>query len=315
MNDLIQLGQRIHCTLYGGKDGTVVKIHGEQNPGTVRNIFGGAGVTGGRAEMEVVYDNGTRSQVPESLLRGSVQWKIYPEVVGPDKVAAAIAHAATCEGHRKVEAAERARQFEEDKASLIAANPHLKPGAEHVAANIRIELKRAYPGVKFSVRSSRSSSIHIRWEDGPTQHEVDAVVDKFSNGRFDGMTDCYEHRRSPWTAVFGGVNYVCTSREISDQLLDRALDYVYRRLNANLKGIERPDIKGLRGHAAYVEIPHLHLNLSEAVYAVARAWNTHADEIKAGPHYNKARFLLEPDEHDSQPPAPAETAARPGMRG
>lgn len=315
-NHMIQIGQRIHCALYGGKNGTVVRIHGEQDPGSVRNIFGNVGVAGGRAEMEIVYDNGTRTVVPESLLRGSVQWKIYPEVVGPDQVEAAITRAANCEIQRKAEAAESARLFEEDKARMIAENPHLKPGQQNVAANIRAELKRTWPGVKFSVRTSRSSSIQIGWEDGPTQHEVDAVAGKFSNGRFDGMTDCYEHRRSPWTAAFGGTNYVLASREISDNLLERALDYVYRRLDANLKGVDRPDINSLRsGAAAYVQIPHLELSLSEAVHAVARAWNAKTDEIKAGPHYNKASFLLEPETHDFETDPPAGSSPGMGMRG
>ena len=43
--ELLQIGARVHCTLYGGKDGTIYAIHGEQRPETVRTI-GGAMTTG-----------------------------------------------------------------------------------------------------------------------------------------------------------------------------------------------------------------------------------------------------------------------------
>ena len=61
-----------------------------------------------------------------------------------------------------------------------------------VAKLIRKHLKKEFPGVKFSVRSSRyagGSSIDIRWTDGPTANAVDAITAPFSGARFDGMID------------------------------------------------------------------------------------------------------------------------------
>lgn len=57
---------------------------------------------------------------------------------------------------------------------------------------IRVQLKRHFPGVTFSVKSSRysgGSSVHINWTDGPRSADVDAVTRQFNGHDFDGMTD------------------------------------------------------------------------------------------------------------------------------
>lgn len=61
-----------------------------------------------------------------------------------------------------------------------------------VAKLIRTELKKSFPGIKFSVRSSRAggSSIDIFWTDGPTTNNVDRIMHAFQGGRFESMTDC-----------------------------------------------------------------------------------------------------------------------------
>lgn len=60
------------------------------------------------------------------------------------------------------------------------------------AKGIRAELKAAFPGIKFSVKTSYFSmgnSIDISWSFGPTTKAVDAITSKYCYGRFDGMTD------------------------------------------------------------------------------------------------------------------------------
>jgi hypothetical protein len=57
---------------------------------------------------------------------------------------------------------------------------------------VRASLKRAFPDVKFSLRSksySSGASIHVAWTDGPTTHLVDATAKQFQGGGFDGMID------------------------------------------------------------------------------------------------------------------------------
>lgn len=57
---------------------------------------------------------------------------------------------------------------------------------------IRVALRRAFPAVKFGVRSrtySGGASIDVSWTDGPCQREVEAVAEIYAGGRFDGMID------------------------------------------------------------------------------------------------------------------------------
>ena len=85
------------------------------------------------------------------------------------------------------------------------------------AKNVRRDLK-SLPGVKFSVKSSYDT-INVSWQDGPTRSEVEAVIEKYENGKFDAMTDCFNFDTSPFNAVFGGCRYVFVQREHSDELM------------------------------------------------------------------------------------------------
>ena len=60
------------------------------------------------------------------------------------------------------------------------------------AKMLRAALKEAFPGVKFSVRSSSYSmgaSINISYTDGPSAEQVRAITGNFEGSYFDGMTD------------------------------------------------------------------------------------------------------------------------------
>ena len=63
---------------------------------------------------------------------------------------------------------------------------------KETAVLARKALRRAFPGVKFSVRSntySGGASIDVSWVDGPTERQVSAVTSPYEGGRFDGMID------------------------------------------------------------------------------------------------------------------------------
>lgn len=81
------------------------------------------------------------------------------------------------------------------------------------AKAIRTELKTAFPGVKFSVRS-HSCSINVTWTNGPTQKQVAEYTWKYTNGTFNGMVDCYEYAND---GRLGGADYVFCQREYSEQ--------------------------------------------------------------------------------------------------
>lgn len=127
-----------------------------------------------------------------------------------------------------------------------------------VAKIIRNDLKQAFPGHKFSVRSSNyagGSSIHIEWTDGPSDSEVDDLIGHYAGSGFDGSIDmayCYYHVRLPdgrivrsgsqgtegskgyapkWhedfpgaVPVHCGVSYVQTNRHNSREAQQAALD-------------------------------------------------------------------------------------------
>jgi len=97
--------------------------------------------------------------------------------------------------------------------------------AAQAAKLIRKELKQAFPHIKFSVRSSNyagGDSIHIGWQNGVTEKEVEKIVNKYQYGHFDGSIDLYEYSNSrddiPQT------KYVSASRTITDDILNQAFE-------------------------------------------------------------------------------------------
>ena len=228
------VGRRVHCILYGGKDGTIIRVHGTPAPETVQQLAGGAVVMGGRADVDVTWDDGTESRrVPESIVMGC-QWQLYDEVRSRDDVLRAIHHAEQTEAKLRDEEAARAEQHAHDKAEAIAELQREYPWAKaddgkttpwaRAASNLRRELKLAFPGVKFAVRSksySMGNSISVHWTLGPTTKEVEAVAGKYQGGHFDGMEDIYENDHSAMgeavDIVLGQAKYVSCSREIGDE--------------------------------------------------------------------------------------------------
>ena len=274
------IGQHVHCTLYGGRDGIIVAIHGKQSPQSSRAIFGGVGVTGGNADFDIIWSDGTESfRIPEALACSSVQWRIRDQVATAEEIAAARAGVVV----RKAE--EAAKQADADKAyalardEAIARHPHLTRlaegqyggGGKHAAKNLRVELKAAFPKVKFSVTSDYDS-IRVRWSDGPTDSQVSAIADRYCNGGFDAMQDMSYSTPTAFTNLFGGARYITCNREVSDALLSKALDALFVRLESNLESIQKPDVAALR--RSYTTIPHLGaLTLSGAANYVASCWD------------------------------------------
>jgi len=236
----IQIGTRVHCILYGGKDGVIYDIHGEQSPNTCRSLGGGVGVMGGAADFDIVWEDGTESRrTPECLVRSSVQWTVYDKPPATAEEIATMRSAAVLESNRRAdEAKAKADKFAADCKSLRAdrrfsnlkqITPGQYVGAAFAAANLRKQLKEVFPGVKFSVRSdsfSGGDSIKVSWTDGPTSKEVDRIADRYSAGSFDGMEDIYNYAASAWTTVFGDAKYVHTQRSYSLEFLTTAVETV-----------------------------------------------------------------------------------------
>lgn len=66
-----------------------------------------------------------------------------------------------------------------------------------VAVLVRESLTISWPGIKFSVRSKSYSggcSIDVSWNDGPTEKQVNPLLNAFQGSDFDGMQDLKTYR-------------------------------------------------------------------------------------------------------------------------
>ncbi len=234
---ILKVGQKIHCTLYGGRDGYVTRITGEQRPDTCKTLLGGIGVAGGNAEIHIVFPNHF-SSVPESLVRNSVQWRIYDEFVSDAVLKMTIANTqAFIDAKYKAEELEGLKKQSEETRQLTAHEyNHLKPvekwfSAAETAVNIRAELKKQYPGVKFGVRKSSHSCINVEWVDGPAPDKVSNALENFKGTAGMNMDDSVNYKSHAW--IFGTVDYLFCQQSHSDGVLQSAIDKINTRFNNN----------------------------------------------------------------------------------
>lgn len=142
------------------------------------------------------------------------------------EIASLIGKNALCEASIRAQELRKQELLALERAQVAKDFPFLTPtggkycGAATTAKNVRAALKHYFPGIKFSVKTSRGAgcnAIYVRWTDGPEVKAVDEICGMFELGSFDGMTDCYNYETSAFTDVFGGVRYVMTTRDRSDE--------------------------------------------------------------------------------------------------
>ena len=111
---------------------------------------------------------------------------------------------------------------------MTLAETETRLDTTEVAKIIRKDLRAAFPGQKFRVRSSKyagGSSIRVDWTDGPTTGEVDAIVKRYEGATFDGMRDLKEYKEPELLAnpdgsyehVRYGVDWILTQREVGPE--------------------------------------------------------------------------------------------------
>ena len=89
---------------------------------------------------------------------------------------------------------------------------------------VRAALKEAFPGVKFSVKSSvyaGGASINVSYTDGPSSSQVKGIVGVFEGSYFCGMTD---YKGTNYSALDGqpvsfGADYIFVNRSLSYRAL------------------------------------------------------------------------------------------------
>lgn len=65
---------------------------------------------------------------------------------------------------------------------------------KETAAELRKHLKAVFPGFRFSVTMTRGTGhgwLNVRWNDGPTADEVNAITRLYQSEYFDGRDDGY----------------------------------------------------------------------------------------------------------------------------
>lgn len=283
-SELLEIGRGVHCTLYGGKTGAIYDIRGEQSPESCRSL-GGVIATGGSAEVDIVWQNGTTTSAPESLVRTSSQWQVLDDIYTQDDIDHLLANAKVETGRRAqlaqadADKAQRQReQYREDFPYLTHAS-NGDGGAKLAAKNIRVELKRRFPKTRFSVRLRRgggSDALNVSWTDGPTVEQVTTLLNKYKRGSFNGMQDIYEvNTANVWPCVFGGVSYLFTEREDGDAQVAKAIDALFEEYAVNFEraGIDKPTVEEFRsGRLHRVLDPARHLSGGQSLQSDIRGW-------------------------------------------
>lgn len=117
---------------------------------------------------------------------------------------------------------QKAQADKEEMEKLPSLFPYLTPikGSDknQEKKNLIAELKRNFPGIKFSIRRENYDSVYIRWTNGPTETEVDNIVMKFEDHCNDWSGDYRDYSPSNFNKVFGGFKYVFTSRQLSEDI-------------------------------------------------------------------------------------------------
>lgn len=149
---------------------------------------------------------------------------VTDDVLSAEKIMDAIDESKKAEVQADLEKMEAQRKREQEKARLIKMYDYLERVPEGSyetrkigAKNIRKELKRMFPGAKFSVRGSSFSggdSIDIEYPkdfDGDVE-KIRELCNRYQEGSFDGMQDLYEYSNKVFNGLFGGAKYVNCQR-------------------------------------------------------------------------------------------------------
>lgn len=176
---------------------------------------------------------------PSEGQRG-IHTEITDKVLSEDEVRDIEARAVVAKAEREEAERQAAAKRAQDRADLERSFPYLiklKESKQNPwslgAKNLRTELSRNFPGIKFSVRSesySGGDSIHVSWTDGPTSEKVKDISDKYQKNDFNGMEDISESRHALWPTIYGGANYVFEERHHEDETyvtLTKALCNLY----------------------------------------------------------------------------------------
>lgn len=138
------------------------------------------------------------------------------------------------------------------------------------AKNIRAQLKKAFQGVKFSVRKRGAGCVYVSWIDGPRVAEVEQITNRYRAGHFCGMEDIFNYEKTAWNQLFGNVDYIICQREHSAAAIERAIDAAFNRYDLAAAGIQRPSVAEYENGSLWrIETPTGGRNLQQLIRELA----------------------------------------------
>lgn len=231
---ILSIGQVVSTSLCNAGKGVIVNIHGEQKNQTVNNLAGVIS-SGGHAEFDIIYFSGEKlHRLPERILH-CPQWQITNEIFEQNDIDALIQKAEEFERAEKMAAEKEREEFNanieiqrknEKYAHLTQYNKMQDNEVKIVGKNIRADLKKHFPKTKFSVRMRHYTAYYVSWTDGPTSEQIESLLNKYKTGCFDAYQDYHYSEDTPFTAVYGGIDYIFTHRTMSDEAIQQAIDYL-----------------------------------------------------------------------------------------
>lgn len=146
------------------------------------------------------------------------------------------------EEEERAQAAEQARKdmlLEVERLRGAAEFQHLQQIGEYqptasVAKNIRRDLKKHFPKVKFSVRKGSYDNVEVSWVNGPTKEQVKNVIGKYKNKYLDESLDFSNYTPSAWNKVFGGTGSLFYDRCIDDDFISVVLGIINSKMGLDL---------------------------------------------------------------------------------
>ena len=130
---------------------------------------------------------------------------------------------------------------------------------------IRQSLKEAFPGTKFSV-TKYGSAAQIRYEDGPPEREVSAVVEGYIGSVRDYNFDTsylIKHRDEEGNDVYYYSEYVFTRRTSSPEAMHKAKQILARELGTTIEKLN----------------PNAEVDTPYDMYVGSRATNEYGESI------------------------------------
>lgn len=180
----------------------------------------------GALDFDVIEETMAEKVAPVAAVPASPEYVAMRTAARAARRAALAAiNTARVSSAQAMQAPEAPDDVEDDYSYLIPTDGTHRGGV-HAAKNIRLVLKRKFPGVKFSVKSDYSSC-NIKWQDGPTDAAVSEAVAPFDIGYSDSMTDYFTTVATKFSETYGGVQYLFTKRELGAETIKASIKAIY----------------------------------------------------------------------------------------